>query len=84
MSVNCRSECFGQRHRQPRQLVTRQVALPLDLGIALDALGRIVGAHLPADGEGEHLGEHGDDAIGGIGATGLRDVLVQLVDVSES
>ena len=59
---------LGQRRGKPRQLLASQVALPPDLGIALDALGRIVGAHLPADREAEHLAAHGDDAIGGISA----------------
>ena len=50
--------------------------------IALDALGRVVGAHVPLDGQGEHLGQQRHHPVRLIGG-GLH-APVQLVDVGKS
>jgi hypothetical protein len=49
---------FVERLDQPLQFVGREIALALDLGIALDAARRVartLRAHFPADCEIEHF-----------------------------
>src|SRR5262249_47484276 len=64
--------------------VAAEIAPPVIFLVALDPLDRIRLAHVPADGEREHLRQDGYTAVGGVGGAGLGDLTVEGVNVLEA
>src|SRR5215813_1853366 len=75
---------LGERLDQPHQLVAREIPAAVIFGIPLDPLDRIRLAHVPANGEREHLAEHRHSAVCLIRTTDSGDLAVESVDVPES
>ena len=71
-----------ERFDQPLQLGRARITLALGLLVALNPLGRVVRAHLPADREREHLRHHRHHAVGLRGAAGPGDLAMEGVDVA--
>src|SRR3954454_5170728 len=54
----------GEGCREPRQLVSGQIAVPLALLVSLNPLSRVVRAPAPSNAEVEESGEEGDGSVG--------------------
>ena len=69
-----------QGGHQARQLLAREVAVPLFFAVPLDARGRVVRAHLPLHGQAEQPHAELHDPVRDVGRA-LRDLPVEVADV---